>query len=429
MANSKVRNRTESDGEGAAVPRKGAIGLSSGNHGVRRTQRVMVYCHDSVGVGHLRRSMVICEHVKKSFPAASFLLTTGTPYVPLFNLSEGVDYLKLPALTKGEDGKYRSKFLGLRTRQLLDFRRALLLASVQSFRPSVVLVDKAPAGVCGELIPTLRWIQRNSPQTRVVFGMRDIEDMPKTTIAQWTSSGVTQILEECYDEIWVYGMESLFDVVREYRLSSRINDKLKYAGYVGRQACDHDIPTAENGKRVLVTVGGGTDGEHLLKNYLANAGKKIAEIGGHSTVIGGPDLPRDVAERLRAQADGLLSTTWIDSTSCMSCQVRRADLIVCMGGYNTLCEVVSLRKRALVVPRITPRQEQAIRATRWASMGLVDVMHPSMATPDALSSRVVEMLESRLAPGANRLDMGALKHVEERFAHFWNGNGTPRTAS
>src|SRR3546814_8340015 len=45
----------------------------------------------------------------------------------------------------------------------------------------------------------------------------------------------------------------------------------------------------------------------------------------------------------------------------------RAVGVVCMGGYNTFCEVLSFAKRALVVPRTEPRMEQHIRSEEHTS--------------------------------------------------------------
>ena len=76
-----------------------------------RSQRMMVYCHDSMGIGHLRRSIAICERLAARFPNSSFLMATGSPYVPLFQLPHGVDYVKLPALNKRPNGDYESPSL------------------------------------------------------------------------------------------------------------------------------------------------------------------------------------------------------------------------------------------------------------------------------------------------------------------------------
>jgi predicted glycosyltransferase len=60
--------------------------------------------------------------------------------------------------------------------------------------------------------------------------------------------------------------------------------------------------------------------------------------------------------------------------SHMEALVARAAGVVAMGGYNTFCEVLSMDKRALIVPRTAPRQEQLIRTSRAAALGLVSML-------------------------------------------------------
>src|SRR5260370_768723 len=54
--------------------------------------------------------------------------------------------------------------------------------------------------------------------------------------------------------------------------------------------------------------------------------------------------------------------------------MERAAGVVAMGGYNTFCEILSFDKRALIVPRTTPRLEQYIRASRAAERALVPML-------------------------------------------------------
>ena len=223
---------------------------------IRYPQRVMGYCHDSVGIGHLRRTLAICEHLGRACPKTSFLLATGTPYFPVFKPAAPIDYIKLPALAKTTDGDYCSKFLGITFKQLRSCREALLRQATESFAPDLFLVDKAPLGVCRELVPTLRWLRRERPHVRTVFGMRDIEDAPAATIAQWTRNGASEVIEECYDEVWVYGMQRVFDVGAEYRLSPPIRAKLHYMGYIHHAPCQHELPAPVNGREILVPSAG-----------------------------------------------------------------------------------------------------------------------------------------------------------------------------
>jgi predicted glycosyltransferase len=57
---------------------------------------------------------------------------------------------------------------------------------------------------------------------------------------------------------------------------------------------------------------------------------------------------------------------------------------VSMGGYNSVCELLAARRPTLLVPRVTPRAEQAVRAERLARAGWLDMVHPSEATPSRL---------------------------------------------
>lgn len=394
--------------------------------------RVLAYCHDGVGIGHLRRTLNICQNLGSEYHETSFLVATGSPYTSLFSVSDAlgsdgcrhaprVDVLKLPSLSKINNAFYRPKYLAMSEERVLRFRESLLLNATQHFIPDVVLVDKAPVGVCGELVPTLRWLRKNRPNVRIIFGMRDIEDEAATTIRQWSDLEAFQAFEEYYDEVWVYGMQDVFDVAREYQLSPQTQAKLRYTGYLVSKPCDHPVASSDGVPCVLVTVGGGTDGATVLDTYLAESARQVAAHGARSVVVAGPDLPEADARRLGRIASRLPSTEWMAFSPCMMCRIRQADLVVAMGGYNTLCEVALNRKPVLVIPRITPRLEQAMRAALWAQRGVVEVIPPTNLTPAKLAERVNAALKSGVTVTASGLDLDGLDRVRERFQAFWTG--------
>ncbi len=385
--------------------------------------RVLAYCHDGVGLGHLRRTLNICQRLSADFARSTYLVATGSPYISLFSHIPGVDYLKLPALRKVAADTYIPKYLDLEEGQLQRCREALLFETVRHFDPDVLLVDKAPVGVCGELTATLKWLRRHKPQARIVFGMRDIEDEPTATVQQWSHLGVPDMLESCFDEVWVYGMRDVFDVAVEYKLSARIREKLRFMGYVARSSCAHNGCAGVTARQVLVTVGGGTDGADVLGTYLAEAASRVAQVGGRSVVVSGPDLPPDAAEILSRQAAGLSAVEWIDFAPCLCCLIRRSALAVCMGGYNTLCEIVTARRPALVIPRTRPRMEQAIRAKLWEQRGLVRVIDPAELNAHRLAEEVLAGLGRPTTADAKLLDLGGLDRVSERLAALMNGGG------
>jgi len=408
------------------------MAIEAGKRGVccDGPKRVFAYCHDSVGIGHLCRTLAICRRVSRAFPSSSFLVATGTPYVSLFRSLPNVDYIKLPAMAKVSNHEYESKFLTMAPEQLIRCRQAILLETIQHFEPDVMLVDKAPVGVRGELLPSLRWLRKHRPETRVIFGMRDIEDEQAATIAQWSELNITETLEEWFDEIWVYGTKSLFDVGSEYILSSDVRDKLSFMGYIAQEPCGHSVtPTPSSSpakEQVLVTVGGGTDGEFLLRRYLEKAASQVSNAGFDTLVVGGPDLPTDTAESLSSLADSIPNVEWTDFEPCMDCRMVNCRLVVCMGGYNTLSLLARNRQPALVVPRTTPRLEQLMRARLWADRGALQFLHPSEVSADTLNDRVLNLLGNGCRLTSPDLDLNGLERVCARFESLWRSE--PRHA-
>ena len=85
-----------------------------------------------------------------------------------------------------------------------------------------MIVDKRPSGVDGELLETLMALRRKGLPTKLVLGMRDILDEPERTRRNLQSNRSFEILEEFYNEVWIYGSQSIFDTVREYGFPERV---------------------------------------------------------------------------------------------------------------------------------------------------------------------------------------------------------------
>jgi predicted glycosyltransferase len=106
----------------------------------------------------------------------------------------------------------------------------------------------------------------------------------------------------------------------------------------------------------------------------------------------GANAPPAIGQELEAQARGLpiRIVRYVDDSLS---HLAAADLVVCMAGYNTLSEVLYLKKKALVVPRPGPSAEQRMRAGLFAGRGLIDVLDPADLSPETLAQRLVEDLQ------------------------------------
>jgi predicted glycosyltransferase len=93
--------------------------------------------------------------------------------------------------------------------------------------------------------------------------------------------------------------------------------------------------------------------------------------------------------------------------------MNAADIVVSMAGYNTICELLTLRKRSIVVPRVRPVEEQKIRAERLAGFRAFRTILPDEITPRILESAIEEELQlaqSRV-PVPTCIDLGALPRI------------------
>jgi predicted glycosyltransferase len=368
-------------------------------------RRFVFYSHDGVGLGHLRRNLAIAAALTEAEPNASVLLATGCDELGAHGLAPNVDVLVLPGLKKVGNGRYSARRLPMSGHDVRALRSAQLEAAIRSFRPDVVLVDKHPVGVRGELRPALEALRESGG--RVVLGLRDILDDAASVAEEWSASGVIEEMEHYVDRVLIYGDPRVHDLVEEYGLPASLAALSRYCGYVvnaepARAQAVDALPAFATrlGRRptVLATAGGGEDGSSLLGSFVRAA----RDAAWDAVVVCGPQLSsarRHELHALSLESGVEFHVNEPDVGSWFS----HVDALVCMGGYNTLCEATSRGTPTLCVPRVRPRREQLIRARAFERLGLLRVAEPDVLTPDLLRREVAGLLGSsrrRLAEGA-----------------------------
>ncbi len=69
-------------------------------------KRLMVYSHDTFGLGNIRRMLAISQHLIEQRDDISILLVTGSPVIHSLRLPKRLDYIKLPCLTRTDSEHY-----------------------------------------------------------------------------------------------------------------------------------------------------------------------------------------------------------------------------------------------------------------------------------------------------------------------------------
>ena len=382
--------------------------------------RLMVYSHDSFGLGNIRRMLAICEHLLDTVPDLSVLIVSGSPMLQSFRVQQGIDYIKLPCLKRAESGDLGVRFLDLGVEQIVRLRRELILSTIVSFEPEVVLVDKKPDGLAGEMEPSLRYIKCHLPRTRIMLVLRDILDAPARTISAWTHRGCYNTVQWYYDDVLVLGTRQIFDACSEYCFPKAVRAKVRFCGYVARgvpgrsrEEMRQYLGVAEGEKLVLVTTGGGEDGFHVLSASTEALRQVSRLLPVRGVIVAGPELASERARQIHTVGRACAGVRVVDFVDDMMSYMNAADTVISMAGYNTICELLTLGRSAIVIPRVKPVEEQRIRAERMAHVPFFRSILPDTLTPELLAKELFEQLQVSES-GINAMspiDLGALSRI------------------
>ena len=376
-----------------------------------RPPKIVLYSHDTFGMGNIRRTLLLAQEFLAHHPGASILILTGSPMIHAFRIPEGVDYIKLPCLDRVKAEHYAPRYLAGCTEEIRETRTAILKASVLRFDPDLMVVDKRPGGVDGELLPTLKALREERRQTRLVLGIRDILDEPERTRKVLANNGSFDVIDEFYDEVWIYGSKSIFDTSSEYAFPRSVARKTYFCGYLKRPTISAE--RAEGPPRILVTTGSGGDGSNMIETYLTGLSSLPRKIALRSTVIFGPQMQAIRRQELLHNFDYLADVTFLDFEADISQLYAESDLVVSQAGYNTVCELLSFSRRAILVPRAEPVREQLIRARLMADRGYFDLIEPHDLNPQVMISKVLAALDSGPMASAT-MELDGLPCIRQR---------------
>lgn len=386
---------------------------------------VLLYSHDTYGLGHLRRNTAIAHALLGRDPELKIVLLTGSPVVNDVPIPAGVDIVHLPSVVKVGRESYQPAQPGRTMPRLFAERSGMLASTLLRVRPDVFLVDHAPLGMKGELALALEMAREILPSTRVVLGLRDVLDDAETVRSLWQEQSIYAALENLYDQILVYGCRELFDVACEYALPAAVAERTVFTGYIAKDpglepaaAQLHPWPRLRRAaaKRLLVTGGGGGDSAQLFDRFLEAWPTVSAQAPSQALLVTGPLMSEDARRSLGIKTAGLHGVELLDFSPAMLSLLADADLVVSMGGYNSLLEAVTLRKRIVCCPRVTPRREQLIRAQILAGLGLAKLARLDQTSVEEFAQVILDALTDPppAAEAWNRIDLkGAARVADE----------------
>jgi predicted glycosyltransferase len=402
------------------TPLSRMTGKAVANRQHRRSQmRVLMYSHDTFGLGHLRRCRTIAHALVEAFKGIHVLIITGSQIAGAFNLKARVDFVKIPSVIKLYNGEYTSISRHINIEETIEWRTKIIRSTAASFEPDIFIVDKEPLGLKRELLPTLQYLKKQD--CRLVVGLRDVLDDEELLTAEWGRNDTIRHIEKFYNDIWIYGPEGFWNPLQGLPLPPGLQQRFSYTGFLRREL---PVSVVEREARLpprylLVVAGGGGDGAPLMRSAIR---ARAVAPGRHLpfVMLLGPFMSREERQDIRTMAAADPDIHVLDFVNQPEALMTEAEAIVGMAGYNTFCEILSFNKPAMLVPRVLPRREQLIRATRAAELGLVDTLRPEEADdPVTMSERLLALPHRRQPFEAGAAPMlNGLQRIRDAVMHF-----------
>jgi len=377
--------------------------------------RILIYSHDSFGLGHLRRCRSIAHSLVAQYKGLSALILSGSPIIGSFDFKARVDFVRIPGVIKLRDGEYTSLGLHIDLEQTLQMRESIIYHTAATFKPDIFLVDKEPTGLQGEVTTTLEMLKQQGCIN--VLGLRDVMDESTQLKAEWERKQVPPVLESLYHDIWVYGLSEMGNPIEGLELPSTITNKISYTGYLGRE-----IPNDRNWVSpinfdepfILVTAGGGGDGVEMI-DWVIRAYEADTQQPNRAIIVTGPFMPPTEQQEFHDRCEALPNVDILTFDSHIELLMEKALAIVAMGGYNTFCEILTLDKPALIIPRSVPRQEQLIRAERSEKLGLISMLDPAGERDPMQMAAAIGALPQQAKPSSAKIPglLGGHENIAE----------------
>ncbi|MCO5062847.1 MAG: glycosyltransferase family protein [Rhizobiaceae bacterium] len=366
--------------------------------------RILMYSHDTFGLGHLRRCRTIAHALVEDYRGLNVLIISGSPIAGAFEYRARVDFVKIPSVIKLRNGEYTSLEKHIDLQDTMTMRQSIIRSTAETFRPDIFIVDKEPLGLRGEVEDTLSYLKTRG--TTLILGLREVMDAPHLLEAEWKQKDVMRKIGMFYDSIWVYGPPDFYDPLTGLEVTPAVRSKMDFVGFLQRKVPE---PQAANhrpeGEYLLVTTGGGGDGADLIHDVI-HAYQSDPGLTHRALIVLGPYMPARKRRKLMRKSESIGQIKMIEFDNRMEDLIAGASAVVAMGGYNTYCEILSFDKPALIVPRVAPRQEQLIRATRASELGLLDMLLPEQAEDPALLAAKLRELPHRPRPSQSAPNLG-----------------------
>lgn len=373
-------------------------------------KKIMFYCQNLMGMGHLVRSAEIIRSLVTEFEVC---LIDGGPVVQNFEIPNSVTTIRIPAL------RVRNRNLevvdsNLSLEEVKEIRKNRLLQIFHEFQPHCLITEGYPFSkgkLAFELIPLLEEVNRSG--TKAVCCVRDIvlsknyyQDKAKLEIKK------RDLMNRYYDMLLVHSDPRIHKLEENFSLTDEITCQINYTGYVAQSPPENLPPTAEDiaglsskEPMILVSIGGGRFGHELIEKILGLSIILEKFLPHKIQIFTGPFMPEEKFLELQKVAGNKSNINLRRYTPHLLSYMKKAALSISLGGYNTTMNVLRTGVNAMIYPS-NDGNEQRIRSEKLEKLGILEVIRPQDLQGERLAQKIITSLyKTRVSDISNYVEL------------------------
>ncbi len=328
---------------------------------------VSIIVQYSEGIGHLARISAIADSLKKFAKVKVF---SGGRKID-FPINEDIDFIQLPEMywDRGIEAGLKPVDKTRNIDECLAERSKILVEHYRAEIPDILITEYYPftPGFLGNTLDGLFCeIDLSNPKPSIFCSIRTfpkITYIDSNTEPDW----INDRLKKYYSGVLHHADSEIFPVpsLGAYINKSLCGVKYYQTGFVRKRI--NNPPNVEC-KGLLFTIGGGNArNASLLKKWIQASEKLPKDLYPIKVVCGQLMSDEDKIDIKKIIHEGII---FYDHVKNMDHLMQESRAIVCMGGYNTLVEALSLKKPILSFPT-DAYGDQDFQVQRFFERGLL----------------------------------------------------------
>lgn len=362
--------------------------------------KIVIHCQYVYGIGHFVRTIELAKGLSRYF---SVYILNGGESVPNLDVPKEINIIQLPAIYKEENAKYLSPVdPSFTIEECLNKRRIIINDTISDLKPEILITEHFPFGLLfkDEVDYLISRVKLLNPKMKIVCSVRDI--IESANGGKYDDITI-ELINKWYDLILIHGDDNYSHLKNTFPKFNEILVQTYHTGYIVKTV--DEITNKKNPiPIILASIAGGRLGKELLEALIENhillknkiKHKLVLFTGAFETNF------EELKQRtLKLNSDDIKLHVF-DREIYLS-YFAKADLVITLGGYNSIIESISNYKRILVYQRefTQGNQEQDLRINLFKDLGLLKVIYRTDLKTKVLTELITQSLKNDIIEPIN----------------------------